>query len=187
MGEVVWRVGVPELVTERLVIRSYRASDHPACAAMWSDPELVRHIGGRGFSPEEVWTRILRHVGHWAVLGFGYWVIEERATGRFAGEVGVADVRREIEPAWGDVLEAGWALAPWAQGRGLATEAVTAMLAWVDRERAKGAAGVAAGRRLVCMIEATNVASRRVAEKVGFRERGMGRYQGEALVIYERP
>jgi len=173
---------VPILQTPRLVLRGHRADDLADGLAMWSDPAVVRYIGGRPFTEEEVWQRFLRYVGHWAALGFGYWVLEDRATGRFVGEAGAGDSRRAIDPPWGPVMEIGWALAPWAHGRGLATEAVGAVLAWVDEQRA----GVGAGRRVVCMIEDENVASIRVAEKHGFREYAVGRYQGKPLRLFER-
>jgi hypothetical protein len=34
------------------------------------------------------------YIGHWALMGFGYWVIEEKATGEFVGDVGFADFKR---------------------------------------------------------------------------------------------
>ena len=48
---------------------------------MWSDAEVTRFIGGKPLSGEEVWARILRYAGHWSMLGYGYWLIEEKATG----------------------------------------------------------------------------------------------------------
>jgi RimJ/RimL family protein N-acetyltransferase len=179
MDDAGHRVEVPLLHTPRLLLRGHRAGDLAACAAMWSDPAVVRYIGGRGFDEEEVWLRILRYVGHWAVMGFGYWAIEERATGRLVGEVGVSEAYRRIEPPWGEVMEVGWALASWAHGHGMATEAVQAVLAWVDAERAGN------GRPVVCMIDPDNVASRRVAAKCGFVEYAQGRYKGEAVGLFE--
>ena len=177
---------VPVLHTPRLLLRGHRIDDLDDCAAMWSEPEVVRYIGGKAFTREDVWQRMLRYIGHWVLLGFGYWVITERVTGRFVGEAGAGEAGRIIEPPWGSVMEIGWALAPWAHGKGLATEAVGAVLEWVDAERAKGAAGVAAGRRVVCMIEPGHAISRRVAEKHGFREYAKGRYHGEVMELFER-
>jgi len=77
---------------------------------MWGDPEVTRYIGGRPFTAEEVWSRLLRYIGHWQWIGFGTWVAEERATGAFVGEIGFCDYRREIDPPL-DLPEAGWALA----------------------------------------------------------------------------
>ena len=81
---------IPAVDTARLTLRGHRIEDFDECAAMWGDPEVTRHIGGRPFTEEEVWTRLLRYVGHWSLLGFGYWVIREKATHRFVGEAGFA-------------------------------------------------------------------------------------------------
>jgi RimJ/RimL family protein N-acetyltransferase len=69
---------------------------------------------------------VLRYAGLWTLVGLGYWVARDRATGRFVGEGGLADFRRDLTPALGNAPEVGWVLAPWAHGRGLATEAVRA-------------------------------------------------------------
>ena len=78
---------------------------------MWGDRDVTRYIGGKPFSREEVWSKILRYAGHWSLLGFGYWVIADRASGRFLGEAGFADFKRRIEPdirgSAGDRLGAG--------------------------------------------------------------------------------
>jgi RimJ/RimL family protein N-acetyltransferase len=177
---------VPVLHTPRLLLRGHRVDDLDDSVAMWSDPDVVRYIGGKPFTREEVWQRFLRYVGHWTVLGFGYWVVTERTTGRFVGEAGAGDAGRELEPAWGPVMEIGWALSSWAHGKGMATEAVGAVLAWVDAERAKGEAGVGAGRKVVCMIEPGHAVSRRVAEKHGFQLYATGTYHGEAMELFER-
>jgi RimJ/RimL family protein N-acetyltransferase len=169
---------VPVLLTPRLELRGHRLEDVADCVAMWGDPEVVRYIGGKPFTEEDVWMRFLRYVGHWMVMGFGYWVIIDRASGRFVGEVGFGDVRRAIEPPWGPVMETGWALAPWAHGQGIATEAVKAVLAWADENRPHP--------RMVCMIDEGNVASRRVAQKCGFVEYAQGAYKGETLGLFER-
>ena len=91
-------VGAPILETERLKLRGHRLDDFVHCAAMWADPIVTKHIGGRPFTEEESWTRLLRYVGHWALLGFGYWVVEEKITGSFIGEAGFADYKRDIDP-----------------------------------------------------------------------------------------
>jgi RimJ/RimL family protein N-acetyltransferase len=152
----------PELSTERLTMRGHRREDFEDCAAMWGDPVVTRFIGGKPSTREQAWARLLRYVGHWALLGFGYWVVCEKGTGRFVGEVGFANFKRDIEPPLGDDPEMGWVLAPWAFGKGFATEAVQAARVWMDEDfRAP---------RTVCMIDPENVASLRVAEKCGYRE-----------------
>jgi RimJ/RimL family protein N-acetyltransferase len=168
----------PALDTERLTLRAHTPADYDECAAMWADARVTEYIGGRPSTGEEVWTRLLRYAGMWALLGFGYWVVRERETGRFVGEVGFADFRREISPPL-DAPEAGWVLAPWAHGRGFATEAVRAALAWGDAHLA--------APRTVCMIAPENAASIRVAQKLGFREFGRTSFKGDDTLLFERP
>src|ERR1700744_1056778 len=102
----------PMLMTDRLRLRAHTVADFESSAAVWGDSEVTRFIGGRPFTAEESWTRLLRCAGHWALMGFGYWAVEERATGKFIGEAGFMDFRRDIEPPVVDIPEAGWAFAP---------------------------------------------------------------------------
>ena len=62
---------VPVLETERLRLRAHRADDHAACTAIWSDPEVTRYVGGRPFTAEEVWKRLLQYAGMWSGTGHG--------------------------------------------------------------------------------------------------------------------
>jgi RimJ/RimL family protein N-acetyltransferase len=171
-------ITVPALDTDRLALRGHVLSDYDASLALWSDPEVTRYIGGRPCTPEEVWARLLRYVGHWALLGFGYWVVEEKASGRFVGEVGFADFRRDIEPPLGGAPEAGWVLSPAMHGKGYATEAVRAVLAWGDARFGRA--------RAVCLIGPENGPSLRVAGKCGFREVRRATYKGGATIVLER-
>lgn len=168
----------PVLETERLTLRGHRLDDFPDCAAMWADPAVVRHIGGKPLPAEDVWAKLLRNVGHWALLGFGYWVVRERETGRFVGEVGLMEARREVTPSLVGAPEHGWALASWAHGRGFATEAVRATLAWVEASLGP--------RRTVCLIDPDNTASIHVAVKCGYREFARSTYKGEPTILFER-
>ena len=169
---------IPLIETERLRLRGHRPADFEACAAMWSDPLVTRYIGGRPFTPEEVWARMLRYVGHWSWLGFGYWVIEEKATGKLAGEVGFADYRRDIQPSLEGAPELGWVLASRFHGQGYGTEAVRAAIGWGERRRQWA--------RTACIIHPENLASLRVAEKCGFREFQKTTYKGQPTIIFER-
>ena len=63
-------------------------------------------------------------------MGFGYWAIEEKATGDFIGEIGLADFQRDLDPPLGDGPEAGWALRVASHGKGYGEEALRAVLAW---------------------------------------------------------
>ena len=115
--------------TDRLILRPHRREDFPDVAALWADPLVVRYISGVPSSPEASWARLLRNMGHWQAMGYGYWAVIDRESDGFLGEVGFSDFRRDIEPRLDGLPEAGWVLAPHAHGRGIASEAVTAMLA----------------------------------------------------------
>jgi RimJ/RimL family protein N-acetyltransferase len=169
----------PTLETERLRLRPHRVEDLADCAAMWGDAAVTRYIGGKPFTREEVWARLLRYVGHWALLGYGFWAIEEKATGAFVGEVGFADFKREIEPAIGDRPEAGWVLDSRMHSKGYATEALRTALAWADGRFESG--------RTVCIIHPENAASLRVADKCGYREFCRTTYKGQPAVLFGRP
>ena len=96
------------------------------------------------------------------MLGFGYWAVEEKASGRYIGELGFADFNRDIQPSIKGMPELGWALAPWAHGIGYATEALQAVVAWGDRHFVSP--------RTTCIIHRDNKRSFRVADKLGFTE-----------------
>ncbi|WP_342362135.1 GNAT family N-acetyltransferase [Terrarubrum flagellatum] len=168
----------PVIETARLRLRGHRVEDAALTAALWADADVTRFIGGRPFTQEESWSRLLRYVGHWALMGFGYWVVEEKDSGAFVGEIGFADYRRDITPSLGDAPEIGWVLSPSAHGKGYATEAVNAALAWGDRHFAK--------RHTVCIIAPDNQASRRVAEKCGYREIRRTTYKDHPTIVFAR-
>jgi len=169
---------IPTLETERLRLRAHRPEDFSHCVALWADPVVTRYIGGKPLTREEVWAHMLRYAGHWKWLGYGYWLLEEKASGKFVGEVGFADQQREIEPALDAMPEIGWVLSPGSHGKGYATEAVRAAQAWGDRKF--GAS------KTVCLIHPDNLASIRVAEKCGYQEFCRTGYKGKPTILYSR-
>jgi RimJ/RimL family protein N-acetyltransferase len=170
---------VPVIETGRLKLRGHRPQDLDACAAMWGDPVTARFIGGKPSTRDEVWARLLRYAGLWALLGFGYWAVEDKADGGFVGDVGFADFKRPIEPSMDGLPEIGWALSPRVHGRGYASEAVAAALAWGDAKFG--------GTPTACIIDPKNLASIRVAQKNGYREFARTTYRNEPTIMYRRP
>jgi RimJ/RimL family protein N-acetyltransferase len=169
---------IPALETERLRLRAHRVEDLDACVAMWADPVVTRHIGGKPFSREETWSKMLRYAGHWALMGFGYWVAEDKATRAFLGEVGFAEFRRDVRPAIEGMPEIGWALVSSAHGKGMATEAVRAACAWADKNFGSTST--------VCMIDPENIASAWVAKKCGYQEYLRATYKDHPTMLYRR-
>lgn len=170
---------VPVIETQRLRLRGHRREDLPQCAAMWSDALVTRYIGGTPSNEQRTWARLLSYVGHWALMGFGYWLIEERRSGHFVGEIGFADFKRHGAPLLKTGPELGFALAPGFHGKGYATEAVQAVLAWADARLRHG--------RCVCLVDARNAVSLHLLKKAGFEIVERGSFNGLPAVFLSRP
>lgn len=170
-------MSAPILLTDRLLLRPHRLDDHPAMVALWSDPAVTGFILPEPASPEATWSRLLRYTGHWAQLGYGYWVLECRETGAYLGEAGLADYRRALVPPADLAPEAGWVLAAAAQGRGLAREAMRAVLCWADQRLALPVNAI---------IVPGHLASLRMAADLGFAELARPQYAGRPTVLLRR-
>lgn len=167
----------PTIETARLRLRGHTLPDFDASAAMWADAGVTRFIGGKPSSREDSWRRFQTYVGHWALMGHGFWLIEEKASGRFLGEGGFGTFKREIEPVF-EAPEQGWALAPTAHGKGYALEAMNAAITWGEQHFGR--------RDFVCLIAPENAPSLRLAEKLCYREYARSAYRGEPSVLLRR-
>ncbi len=169
---------VPVIETARLRLRGRTLEDFPFFVEMWADPEVTRFIGGKPRGEEEVWTKYLRTLGHWAIMGYGYWAVEEKASGALIGEVGFGDFKRDMTPSIKGEPEIGWVLASSAHAKGYASEAALAAIGWGDAHF-KGA-------RMSCIIEPAHAASIRIAEKCGFKETARTTLHGDAVLLLHR-
>ncbi len=170
--------GIPVLETERLILRGWRADDFVPLRDMKKSPEMMRFITGEPMSEEDSWTKFLRAVGHWKIMGFGYWVVEERESGRTIGEVGFGDFKRSIEPSLKGEPEIGWLLDVAVQGKGYASEAALAAVKWGDENFS--------GKRMSCIVDPDHVASIRIAKKCGFQKTGVTVYHDSNVVMLHR-
>src|SRR5687768_8581678 len=150
----------PTLETERLILRGWRPDDFGPYAAMLADDATARFITlqGRALSEVEAWNETVWLIGHWQLLGYGMFVVEERSTGAFLGRVG------PLRPPHWPAFEIAWSLAPGARGKGYATEAARAAIGWSFATFPLG--------RIVSTIDPRNTASRKVAERLGERLTG---------------
>jgi RimJ/RimL family protein N-acetyltransferase len=169
-------VEVPRLDTARLVLRPWHDDDLDGYAAMCADAAVMRHMGdGSTLDRADAWRQMAMFVGHWQLRGYGMWAVEERDTGRFIGRVGLH--RPEGWPG----LEVGWMLARHTWGRGYATEAGRASLehAW----------NVVGADHVISVIAPDNVASVRVAERLGEKPEGTHDLNGLEVLLYgiDRP
>jgi RimJ/RimL family protein N-acetyltransferase len=153
------------LKTERLVLRRPQREDAAAYYPQWQDADAVQYVGGVK-TPEQVDEMVERMLRHWDWYGIGEFTVERREDGEILGRVGLqlwdprdwtngkrVRLRGEVE------RELGWKLGREHWGRGYATEAAAACRDW-----ALGELGLT---RVISLIAFENVASIRVAEKIG--------------------
>ncbi|WP_295809557.1 GNAT family N-acetyltransferase [uncultured Nitratireductor sp.] len=168
----------PVLETERLVMRAHSIGHFDAFARLWSLPEATRFTSGKPLSREEAWRRLAMHRGMWALMGFGYFAVEEKSTGAFIGDAGVQECRRAIAPSLEGTLEAGWVFVTEAHGKGYAKEAMDAALSWC--------ATAHGDKAVTCIVDRENAPSRKLAERLGFRERVRTEYKERPTIVFWR-
>src|SRR6202795_3718540 len=141
------------LETERLILRTYPLSDFEDHFKLCADPDVMRYlIGGKPLSRFEAWRHMAFLVGHWELLGYGYFVAEEKASRRFVGRIGFTN------PEGWPGFEIGWTIPPWCPGRGCAPEGGGFLLQYAFNERSKA--------HVISVINPENKPSIRVAERL---------------------
>jgi RimJ/RimL family protein N-acetyltransferase len=165
----------PILETERLILRPLGLHDFEPYAEFWQNTDVVRFISGSPISREQSWKRLIGTVGHWQLLGFGFFAIEDKASGHLIGEAGFQEMRRELVPSIEETMETGWGLLPEYHGKGYAMEATTAAMTWARRAHPE--------LDYSCIISPENHASIRLARKLGFRDDVTSNYMGKPVLI----
>lgn len=171
-------VTIPELVTERLILRGMGKEDFEPFAALWQEPEVVRFIGAKPRPISESWGVFLRIAGSWVINGFGQWAITRRSDGAFVGQCGFFMAMRGLGQDFDTVPESGWVLTTGAQGQGLGREAVAAAHRWFDAQPFAG--------RTVAMIEIGHEGSFAVARRLGYRPMREVEDLGDRVMLLER-
>lgn len=141
----------PTLETERLILRPPQLSDAPAHAAFFAS-ERSRFVGGPT-TAERAWRYLAQEIGHWAMLGFGRWVVCEKGSDVPLGNIGL------WHPEGFPENELGWDLYEGATGKGYATEAARAA-----RDYAYTTLG---WTTLISLVAEDNTASAAVATRLG--------------------
>jgi RimJ/RimL family protein N-acetyltransferase len=162
-----------QLETSRLILRLPRLEDLDPWSEMMTDEVTARFIGG--VAPRAVcWRQLMTMIGAWHAHGFGMFSVIEKETGRWIGRLG------PWQPEGWPGTEIGWALVRDRWGRGYASEgAIRATnwafdnLGWVN---------------VIHSIAPLNLASQRVAQKLGSRNLGPGTlpppYENDAVDLW---
>lgn len=149
---------MPELRTERLVLRGWRDSDRAPFAAMNADPVVMEHFPSTltRTQSDDMVDRLLQR---WDRGRPSLWAVEVPGEAEFIGFVGL------LEPSFDEhftpCVEVGWRLDARYWGRGYAPEGARAALAY-------GFDDLGLDEIVSFTIEA-NANSRRVMEKLGLR------------------
>src|SRR5687768_9791093 len=147
------------LETPRLILRPPRAEDLDPLSEMMQDETTTRFIGG--VLPRSLcWRQLMTMIGSWHALGFAMFSVIEKDTGRWVGRLG------PWQPEGWPGPEIGWAIVRDRWGRGLAVEAAVAATDW--------AFDTLGWTKVIHSIAPANIASQRVAEKLGSRNLGPG-------------
>ncbi|WP_017316301.1 GNAT family N-acetyltransferase [Mastigocladopsis repens] len=162
---------IPQLETQRLLLRGFREEDLGAYAEMCSNADVMRYIAaGKPLSREESWRNMAMIVGHWQLRGYGMWAVEERSSGEMIGRIGC------WQPEGWPGFEIGWTLRRGYWGRGFATEAAKAAMDY--------AFGNLQQSHVISLIRPENAPSIRVAQKLGEKPQGKTELFGSEAVIY---
>jgi ribosomal-protein-alanine N-acetyltransferase len=161
-----------ELTTARLRLRPFTAADLHAIHAVYSDPDVMRHVGNGAHRSIEDTANALRIYGDvLARHGYSFLAVTEREGGALVGDGGLYPLGGQ-----GPDVELGYTLARAVWGRGYATELGRALVDYAFDELKVP--------RVVAQVEPANVASRHVLEKLGMSERELRTAYGRPHAFY---
>ncbi|HEV7678405.1 MAG TPA: GNAT family N-acetyltransferase [Candidatus Dormibacteraeota bacterium] len=162
---------IPRVETERLLLREWRDSDLDFFASLYGNPDVTRYLGdGSTMDRDQAWRAMAGAAGHWALRGYGQWVLELRETGEAIGRSGL------YNPEGWPGLEAGWVVAPEHQGKGYATEAGAASLRFAFEKLGAD--------HVISLIYQDNLPSIGVAKRLGGVGEKMYRFPNVEVLVF---
>ncbi|MBL7829275.1 MAG: GNAT family N-acetyltransferase [Saprospiraceae bacterium] len=159
-----------------LRLRPFRESDFPFAFRMQSSEEIMHYIRAATSDESEVRARTDMWLSYAAQNpGYGVWIMELKTDHTVVGY----GVVRHVEFTPGKEIEIGYIVAREYWGKGFATEASRAMIAYAEKQL-----GV---QELVAYTSEENTGSNRVLEKCGFQRMGIERvYDADCLRWWKR-
>jgi RimJ/RimL family protein N-acetyltransferase len=166
--------GEESRVTARLILRPWGPNDIDPFSELCSEPEAMRFINeGQPLKPDEISGISERSLRMWREKGFGPWSAREKASGSWVGRIGLNEL-----PDWPGEhkIEVGFELRQEFWGKGLATEAARAALAFGFQDHGL--------ERIISVTRIDHTASRRVMEKIGLVYQGTLRFRTAHVAWY---
>ena len=162
---------IPEKIeTSRLVLRCFKEDDWLDLHRLYSDPECTRYTIQRTLTEGESWRTMATMIGHWQIRGYGPYAVEDKATGKVMGPVGLWYPNDWPEP------EIKWALASGYWGCGYASEAARAVK--------QVAAEYMPETSLISLIFSDNQPSIKLAEAIGATFEREFEFRGQTAHIF---
>ncbi len=144
-----------EINTTRLLAERLQEKHFEVLCRMHRNSSVMATLGGLR-SAEQTREFLNSNLEHWQEHGYGLWVFTAKADGQFVGRGGL----RHVHVAGNDELELAYALEAAFWGQGLATEMARGILDIGSQSFDRSS--------IVCFTLASNRASQRVMEKLGF-------------------
>ena len=159
------------LETNRLILRHQVPTDLDDLYALYCDPNVRRYIPDAPRTYEQAKEELEWFMnGHPRHPELGLWATIHKETGKFIGRCGLLPWTIEGQQE----VEVAYTLAQDYWGQGLATEAAKGILQYGFEQLHLS--------RLICLIDPENIASQRVAEKIGMTlERKVDGIDGDNL------
>jgi len=163
------------LETDRLIIRHFLPEDLDSLYKLYGDPEAKKFIPDSPKTYDETREELEWYLdGHPKHPDLGLWAAVDKDTQKLVGRVGllpwVIDGRNEVEVAY--------LIAKDYRRQGLASEAALALLHYGFEQLQLS--------RLICLIDQDNLASIKVAEKIGMRFEKHGKDDFGPFLLFSR-
>jgi len=157
----------PVLVTKNLTLRGPQKSDLPALTDWIVNSDRMEIMGGNG-TESDAWGAMISGIGHWQWHGYGFFMLEDNATHRPIGRVGILNHVDWPRP------ELAWHMFDGFEGKSLCYEAAIAVRTW---------AGSLDLPVLISMIAPENTRSLALAKRLGAIEKSRMTFKGHETIV----
>lgn len=161
-----------KIETNRLLLRPFNEQDVAAFAQICADPDVMRYIGGGTHSYKETEKKVAKFIDHFCQKGYSLFAMIYKENNEFIGFCGLIDQVVNDQP----YVELGYRINKNYWNQAIATEAATAVKQFAFETLKLP--------KLISIIQPANIASRRIAEKMGMSIDQETDFNGIPVVIY---